>query len=245
MPPFLLPPTPQFYRPSFCLWATGCAHITCLHLQPRFSALPSGKAPPTSAPSHQAILSSCLCRLSSAQTTLSSSLWWPLFVPPPRPHCPYLSPPLAGICCPLFLLVLRRLAYLGTQVPALVGCVHLVGKAPHPSGDLLRVLRLPYTLSPPLVSHGGLWPQEKGGAWHPSECSRKNFSDLGAKGPGGHLQVPASPPRSLPYPRASGCLSEGDGNRGEETPGHSCLLSLKASPWGQFIWSLFNIPGTH
>lgn len=50
----------------------------------------------------------------------------------------------------------------------------------------------------------------------PPEHSRQAFSDLGAKGPGGHLQVPASPPCSLLPPKTGGCLSEGGGCRGEE-----------------------------
>ena len=76
----------------------------------------------------------------------------------------------------------------------------------------------------------------------PPEHSRQTFSDLGAKGPGGHLQAPASPPCSLLHPKTGGCLSEGGGCRGEETPGSLCLLSLKANSWGQFIRLLLNSP---
>lgn len=72
----------------------------------------------------------------------------------------------------------------------------------------------------------------------PPQHSRQTSSDLGAKGPGGHLQVPGSPPHSLLYPETSGCLSDGGGSSGEETPGCFCFLSLKARPWGQFIWPL-------
>lgn len=72
----------------------------------------------------------------------------------------------------------------------------------------------------------------------PPEHSRQTFSDLGAKGPGGHLQVPASPPHSLPYPKTSGCLLDAGGSRGEETLGRLCLLSLEAGSWGQFIQPL-------
>ena len=108
---------PPFRRPDFSPWATGCAHVTCLHPQPRPSSLPSGKPP-----SYQAILSSCPCTLSpliplsslsSSQTTVPSSLWWPLC--PPRPHCPHLSPPVAGICGLLVLLALRKIARLGSH----------------------------------------------------------------------------------------------------------------------------------
>lgn len=72
----------------------------------------------------------------------------------------------------------------------------------------------------------------------PPEHSRQAFSDLGAKGPGGHLQVPASPPRFLPYPKTSGCLSDGGRSREEETLGCFRLLSRKTSPSGQLVWLL-------
>lgn len=78
----------------------------------------------------------------------------------------------------------------------------------------------------------------------PPKHSRQTFSDLGAKGPGGHLQVPASPPHSLPCPNTSGCLSDGGGSRGRETLGCFYLFSPKASPWGQFIWPLSSSPET-
>lgn len=118
------------------------------------------------------------------------------------------------------------------------------GVAPHPSGGLLRVPLLPYVLSCPLAPHPSLPDSgaEKVGLGASLERSRQTFSDLGAKGPGGHLQVPASPPHSLPYPKTSGCLLGGGGNREEETPGCFCLLSLKTSPWGQMIWPLPDSP---
>lgn len=53
-------------------------------------------------------------------------------------------------------------------------------------------LSLVLHISQPTLGEG------KVGFGTPPEHSRQAFSDLGAKGPGGHLQVPASPPRFLP-----------------------------------------------
>lgn len=137
------------------------------------------------------------------------------------------------------------------DAPALSPCPGLLepgGVVLQPSGGLLRAPRLPYALSPPLVLCVSLPASGEGrvGLGPRPEHSRQTSSDPGAKGPGGHLQVPASPPRSLRYPRTSGCLSDGGGSRGEEALGGFCFLAeiqplgsvhLAWAPWPRALSS--------
>lgn len=98
---------------------------------------------------------------------------------------------------------------------------------------------MPYALSSPLVPHVSLPTSGEGkvGFGTPPEHSRQTFSDLGAKGPGGHLQVPASPPRFLLYPKASGCLSDGGRSRGRRLWIVSASSLKKTAP--RVSWSGF------
>ena len=174
-------PSASFRRPSFSSWATGCAHITCPHPQPRSSPLPSGKPP-----SHQAILSSSPCMLatltplsslSSTQATLLSLLWWPLC--PLRPHCPHLSPPIAGICGLLLLLALRKFAPALAPTPLSLSSESVepggVSLAPFrwpPHGPMTALHREPslsLTQQPASLGRG------EGGSWHSSGAFPPNL----------------------------------------------------------------------
>lgn len=79
----------------------------------------------------------------------------------------------------------------------------------------------------PLIPHASLpvSGERKVGLGTFSEHSRQILFDLGAKGPGGLLQVPALPLHSLLYPKTSECLLVVAGTEGRrlQAASDSCL----------------------